>query len=268
MLVPLVADQRLSIHARFTGHWLAGIGTLMFSLVVVFVDGALVFGWISQNQATANHDWGSALFMLLCLTPLHLILLSALTWVTLRLRGLRNLPLRRNGSRWMLLPSNGQPLAVAAIVLGVLSVPSLMLAHANGWSGSTSAMLMLWSAIISFTVLAFCHTRSLVHRETPTLILDDAAAEVIWIPSPEQSVITVPRSRLRKITIDDDSGSEHSDEPNAIFTLSWQFTDADGQLAERFIFKTRRGLEAVSLADWLEEWAELADGRIGEVTLA
>jgi hypothetical protein len=261
MLVRVVSENSSRHHARFTGHWLAGVGTVLFAAATLLIDIALVSNLAWLDPADAHRGLGHPLFVLLCLTPVHLILLSALTWLMLRMWGLQNLPLRREGSRWLILPTNGQPLAVAAIVLGVLSLPSLIIAHSNGWSKSGSAMLIVWLVLLGLSVLSFGHTRSLIRREIPTVILDDAAAEVVWPVSGGHPAVSVPRSQLKMVEIDDAPATD----ANGLFTISWQFTDADGHPAERLVFKTRRGLEAVALADWLEDWARFSPSQTNSI---
>lgn len=255
MLVPTTSNQRLSGRSWFADHWLLCVGTLLFAAVMLLIDASWMTQSATSEQAEVKRGLGQQLFLMLCLTPFHLIVLSSLAWVVQRARGLQNLPLRRDGRRWLVLPTNGQPLAVAAIVLGVLSIPSMMLAHASDWSDDPAAMFLLWLVLLSLSVLAFVHTRSLVRHETPTVILDDNAAEVIWPASSEQPAVTVPLSRLRQVAINDAASTNDTTDASLVFSVAWQFTDADGHPAERVVFKTRRGLETVALAEWLEDWA-------------
>lgn len=257
MLVPITSDQRLSGRSWFADHWLLCGAAFLFAAVTLLIDASWLANSATPEQAEIKRGLGRQLFVMLCLTPFHLIVLSSLMWVGQRVRRLQNLPLRRDGLRWLVLPTNGQPLAVAAIVLGVLSIPSMMLAHASDWSNSPAAMLLLWLVLLSLSVLAFAHTRSLVRRETPTVILDDNAAEVVWPASSEQPAVTVPLSRLRQVVINDAASTNGTSDASPVFSVAWQFTDADGHPAERVVFKTRRGLEAVALVEWLEDWAKL-----------
>ncbi len=200
---------------------------------------------------------GLLLFAALCLTPFNLVTIGGMWWVWARMSGRRSVPLRRDGARWCVLPTNGQPFVVALMVLGVLSIPTIFAFLIVGWGESLITMLVTWAVLLGLSGLAFWHTRSLVRREPAVLILDDDSATVTWPPTSDAPEFSIARSRLLSVEIDDAPSAEHAVDSNIDFSILLQFIGDDGQPARRFVLKTHSGNEAASVADWLEDWAEL-----------
>ena len=62
---------------------------------------------------------------------------------------------------------------------------------------------------------------------------------------------------MLSVEIDDVPPSENAANSSRDFSILLQFIGDDGRPAKRFVLKTHRGIEAASVADWLEDWAEL-----------
>ncbi len=201
---------------------------------------------------------GRLLFAALCLTPFNLVTIGGMWWVWTRMSGRRSVPLRRDGARWYVLPTNGQPFMVALMVLGVISTFTIfVILIFSGWGESLGAMLATWTVLLGLSGLAYWHTRSLVRREPAVLILDDDSATVTWPQSADVPEFSILRSQLLSVEMDDVPPSENPTTSNLDFSILLQFIGDDGQPAKRFVLKTHSGIEAASVADWLEDWAEL-----------
>lgn len=200
---------------------------------------------------------GRVLFIPLFLLPFNLVLVGGWSWVACRVAGVRSLPLRRDADRWLVLPTNGQPLLVAMLAAGLLSILSIIVLGFGGWSGNLGSVAATWAILIGLSAWAFTHTRSLVLREPPSLILDDRLGTVTWPASDKAPELSLPRSRLLGIEIDDSPQTDHDDEGSWNFSIVLKFVGDDGQPSQRFFAQTTSGTEAAALADWVEEWAEL-----------
>ena len=207
-----------------------------------------------RDAALSRSINGLPLFGALCLTPFNLIALGGLTWVLLRITGRQSLPLRREGTRWCVLPTNGQPIVVAMMLLGFASIPTLFFVLLCGWTESVSAMLMTWVLLLGSSGLAFWHTRSLVRHELPLLILDDDS--VTWPMTTDAPEFSVARDRLRSVELEEAPQSQNS---SSDFRIQFEFIGDDGQPVKRLVLKTHSGMEAASITDWLEDWAGLSN---------
>jgi len=205
------------------------------------------------NAALQRMLDGRLLFLPLLLLPFNLIMVAGWIWVARRLAGVSSLPLRRESDRWLVLPTNGQPLIVALIASGVLSIVAMFVVGFGGWSEDLSVMITVWATVIVLSIMAFRHTRSLVLREPPVLVLDDALETVTWPSSTNTPELSLPRSRLLGVEIDDLPQIEN-DQQAWDFSILLSFNDDNGQPAKRLVLKTTSGTEAAALADWLDDW--------------
>lgn len=200
---------------------------------------------------------GMPLSFALFLLPFNLLMVGGWGWISRRVRGLRSLPLRREGARWCVLPTNGQPWVVALTIAGLVSFVSIFVAGIGGWSDHLSVMIAVWIVVLGLSGLAYWHTRALVLREKPVLILDDGLATVTWPPSNDKFEYSIARSRLLAIEIIDDRQSGGDDVSSLTFSVLLRFTSDDGQPAQRVAFQTTNSIEATSMLEWLEEWTGL-----------
>jgi hypothetical protein len=190
-----------------------------------------------------------ALFLL----PFNLLMLAGWNWLSRRVRGLRSLPLRREGDRWFVLPTNGQPWGVALTIASLLSFVSILIAGAGGWSDDLNVMIGVWIVMLGLSGWSYWHTRSLVLREKPVLIWDDNPATVTWPPSTDTPECSVARSRLLAIEFGDDRQHGGDEIFSLTFSLLIRFIGDDGQPAQRVACQTTNSLEATWLREWLEE---------------
>ncbi len=204
---------------------------------------------------------GMPLSFALFLLPFNLLMLGGWKWISRRVRGLRSLPLRREGDRWFVLPTNGQPWVVALTIASLLSFVAIFVVGIGGWSDDLTVMIAVWMAIVALSSLAYWHTRSLVRREKPVLILDDGLSIVTWPPSAEMPELSVARSRLLAMEVSDDRQSGCDESSSLTFSILLRFNVNDGQSAQRVVFQTTNSLEATSMLEWLEEWTGLPGQR-------
>jgi hypothetical protein len=197
---------------------------------------------------------GMPLFAALVLLPFNLVTVGGFSWLALRVTGWRSLPLRRQESRWYLLPTNGQPFIVALIVAGVLGIPLIFVIHFGGWAASLIGMLSAWLVLLMLCGAAYWHTLSLVRQERPVLILNDDSATVTWPATEDAPEFSLARSDVLSVEIDDSPPPENGEESHVDFSILLQFAGDDGHTAKRLVFKTHSGTEAAAVADWLEDW--------------
>ncbi|MBC7819833.1 MAG: hypothetical protein IAG10_23360 [Planctomycetaceae bacterium] len=200
---------------------------------------------------------GMPLSFALFLLPFNLLMVSGWCWISRRVHGVRSLPLRREGDRWCVLPTNGQPWAVALTIAGLVSFVSIFVVGVGGWSDHLSVMIAVWAVVLGLSGLAYWHTRTLVLREKPVLMLDDGLATVTWPPSADTPEFSVARSRLLAIEISADRQRDRDDDSSLIFSILLRFTGDDGQSTQRSAFQTTNSIEATSMLEWLEEWMKL-----------
>ena len=207
-----------------------------------------------SDAALSRSIDGLPLFGALCLIPFNLVTLGGLWWVLSRMTGWRSLPLRREGTRWCVLPTNGQPFVVAMMVMGFASISILLVVGLAGWAESLSAMLVTWTFLLGSSGLAFWHTRSLVRHELPLLILDEDS--VTWPTTTDAPEFSVARAQLRSVELEEAPQLQNS---SSDFLIQFEFIGDDGQPVKRLVLKTHSGIEAVSITDWLEDWAGLSN---------
>lgn len=207
---------------------------------------------------------GLPLFMLLFLTPFNLIMVGGWCWVARRVRGVRTLPVRRDAERWLVRRTNGQPLVVAAIVAGMASVAAIFIVGLGGWADGLGSMTATWAGLLGLSGLAFWHTRSVILREPPVLVLDNGLGTVTWPSTADAPAFSLPRSRLLGVEIDD-SPQPDDDENAWDFSILLSFNGEQGQPAKRLVLKTTSGTEAAALADWLEDWVGLPVGQVSSL---
>lgn len=205
---------------------------------------------------------GTLLFGALGLMPFNLIALGLLRWSIIRTLGLRSLPLRREGSRWLLLATNGQPFVVAMVILMFLNLASMFWIHLGKQSDDLSTLVVTWTGLFGVTGFAYWHTQSLVRQEPPSLTLDDDTATITWPASTNVSELSVPRSQLVGVEIADTPVSGNSMVPQTSFAVAMLFGDKT-EPSKRLVCTTHSGLEAAYVADWLEDWAGLSTGSAG-----
>ena len=208
---------------------------------------------------------GMPLSFALFLLPFNLLMVGGWEWISRRVHGLRSLPLRRDSDRWYVLPTNGQPWVVALTIAGLVSFVSIFVAGVGGWSDDLSVMIAAWIVVLGLSGLAYWHTRTLVLREKPVLMLDDGSATVTWPPAADTPEFSIARSRLLAIEIIDDRQSGCDEVLSLAFSILLRFTSDDGQPAQRVAFQTTNSIEATSMLEWLEEWTGLPVGQVSNL---
>ena len=200
---------------------------------------------------------GMPLAFALFLTPFNMLMAGGWSWLALRVRGMPSLPLRHEGDRWCILPTNGQPWIVALTIAGVVSLTLVLVVSIGGWSDNLSVMIATWTVLLGLSGGAYWHTRTLVLREKPVLILDDGLATVTWPPSADTPEFSIARSHLLAIELSDDPQPAGDDNSSLKFSILLRFTGDDGQPAQRVAFQTTNSIEATAMLEWLEEWTGL-----------
>ncbi len=200
---------------------------------------------------------GMPLSFALFLLPFNLLMVGGWGWISRRVNGLRSLPLRRDGGRWFVLPTNGQPWMVALTIAGLVSFVSIFVVGVGGWSDHLSVMIAVWIVVLGLSGLAYWHTRTLVRCEKPVLMLDDGLATVTWPPSADAPEFSIARSCLLAIEISDDRQSGGDDVFSLTYSILLRFSGNDGQPSQRVAFQTTNSLEATAMLEWLEEWTGL-----------
>ncbi len=196
---------------------------------------------------------GMPLSFALFLLPFNLLMIGGWTWILRRVNGLRSLPFRSKGDCWHVLPTNGQPWMVALTISGLVSFVAIFVVGIGGWSDHLQVMIVTWGVVLGLSGSAYWHTRSLVLREQPILVLNDGLATVTWPSSADAPEFSVARSRLLAIQISDDLQRGQEGDSSLIYSILLRFTGDDGQPAQRSAFQTTNSLEATAMLEWLEE---------------
>lgn len=200
---------------------------------------------------------GLPLLMGLFVVPFNAVMLGGWNWVRRRILRLQAVPIRRDGTRWLVTTTNGQPLVVMLIVAGGLSLAATFVIVLCGWEENLFGLVATWCVLIGISIGAFWHTRSLVLQERPVLILDDTAATVTWPESNAAPAFSLSRRQLSGVELANQpaNADELGLSPDYVVRLS--FKSDDEPPANRTVLCTPNGIEATSLAEWLEDWIAL-----------
>lgn len=228
------------------------------SLAERFVVGSPVKVFYNSNDpsdsALERTLSGLPLLMGLFVVPFNAVMLGGWNWVRRRILRLQAVPIRRDGTRWLVMTTNGQPLVVMLIVAGGISLAATFVIVLCGWEENLFGLTATWCVLIGISVGSYWHTRSLVRRERPVLILDDATATVTWPESNDTPAFSLPKGQLSAVEIADQptNADELGLSPDFVVRLS--FKNGDEQPERRTVLCTPNGIEANALAEWLEDW--------------
>lgn len=197
---------------------------------------------------------GLPLLMGLFVVPFNAVMLGGWNWVRRRILRLQPVPVRRDGCRWLVTTTNGQPLVVLLIVAGGLSLAATFVIVLCGWEENLFGLAMTWCVLVGFSVGAYWHTRSLVLRERPVLILDDDLATVTWPESNDTPAFSLSRSQLSGVELADRPANADELGLSPDFVVRLIFKNDAEQPANRIVLCTPNGIEATALAEWVENW--------------
>jgi hypothetical protein len=252
----VVGNELIGERVRFHGTRAGGAAA---NIVATYPVGRKVWVYYDpDNPANAAIDRafaGTFLYGALCLLPFNLVSLALLRSAILRTAGWRALPLRQEGNQWHVLPTNGQPVVVAMLILGVLALAATFALQAADLSDDGMALVVTWTLLVLVTGIAYQHTRSLVRGESASLILDEDSATVTWPASATGSGLSVPRACVNGVEIDAEPLDKSSMAFQTNFSICLRFHDeTTGLSGRRRVCTTHNGLEAASVADWLSDW--------------
>lgn len=207
------------------------------------------------NDSALNRTLsGLPLLMGLFVVPFNAVMLGGWNWVRRRILGLQAVPIRRDGTRWLVTTTNGQPLVVMLIVAGGLSLAATFVIVLCGWEEDLFGLAATWCVLIGVSVGAYWHTRSLVRQERPVLILEDDLATVTWPESHDSPAFSLSKAQLLAVELSNQP--VNADELGLLpdFVVRLFFKSDDDQPVNRAVLFTPNGIEATALAEWLEDW--------------
>lgn len=210
-----------------------------------------------SDSALDRSFTGMPLAFALFMTPFNLVMLCGWGWLAMRVTGVRSLPLRREGTRWSLLETKGEPAIVGLCAAGVLSFAATFVVGIYGWSDSLVMMLATWAIVLGLSGLAYWHTRSLVMREPALLILDDVTGTVICPQTSTSAAFSVERSRLIGLGLDPPPPEYPDPESTKTQSLALAFVGEDGQRKQHLILSSQDECQIADVRAWLEERAGL-----------
>lgn len=210
-----------------------------------------------SDSALERSFTGTPLAFAIFLTPFNLVMLSGWGWLVMRVNGVRSLPLRREGTRWSLLETKGEPAVVGLCAAGVLSFASTFVIGIYGWSDSLVVMLETWAILLVLSGLAYWHTRSLVLREPVLLILDDATGAVTFSKTETSAEFCVERLRLLGLEVDPPSPSYPDPESTKTHSLALAFVGDDGQRKQHVVLTSQDECQIAEVRAWIQQWAGL-----------
>lgn len=192
----------------------------------------------------------------LFVVPFNALMVGGWNWVARRVHRIQSVPVLRDGTRWLVLTTNGQPLVVMLIVAGSLSFAATFVVVFSGSEENLLLLASIWCGLIGISIGAYWHTRSLIRRERPVLILDDELASVTWPESNDSPAFSVPRSDLLGVELVDQpvNADELGLSPDHVVRLLFK-SDAE-QPQKRTVLCTPSAVEAIALAEWLQWWIE------------
>ena len=197
---------------------------------------------------------GLPFLMGLFLVPFNALMVGGWSWVVRRVHRIQSVPILRDGTRWLVLTTNGQPLLVMLIVAGSLSFASTFMVVLSGSEENLFGIASIWCGVIGISIGAYWHTKSLMRRERPVLILDDALASVTWPQSNDSPAFSVPRGDLLGVELTDQpiNANELGLAPDHVVRLLFK-SDAEPS-QHRTVLCTPSVTEAVALVEWMERW--------------
>ncbi len=197
---------------------------------------------------------GLPLLMGLFFVPFNAVMVGGWNWTRRRILRIQAVPVRRDGTRWLVTTTNGQPLVVMLIVAGGLSFASTFAIVLCGWEENLFGLAVTWGVLVGVSVGAYWHTRSLVRRELPVLILDDDLATVTWPESNDVAVLSLSLSQLSGVELADQPANADELGLAPDFVVRLIFKNDMEQPAHRTVLCTPNGIEATALTEWLQEW--------------
>lgn len=200
---------------------------------------------------------GLPLLMGLIVVPFNAVMLGGWNWMRRRILRLQAVPIRRDGTRWLVTTTNGQPLVVMLIIAGGLSLAATFVIVLCGWEENLFGLAATWCVLIGISIGAYWHTRSLVRQERPVLILDDATATVTWPESNDMPAFSLSQRQLSGVELADQPANANELGLSPDFVVRLSFKSDDEQPGTRTVLCTPNGIEATALAEWLEDWIAL-----------
>lgn len=200
---------------------------------------------------------GLPFLMGLFLVPFNALMIGGWNWVARRVQRIQSVPILRDGNRWLVLTTNGQPLIVMLIVAGSLSFAATFVVVLSGSEENLFSISSIWCGLIGISISAYWHTKSLIRRERPVLILDDESLSVTWPASNDSPAFSVPRGDLLGVELADQplNANELGLAPDQVVRLLFK-SDAEPS-QHRTVLCTPSAVEAISLAEWLQRWIDL-----------
>ncbi len=228
------------------------------SLAEQFVVGKTVEVFYNPNDpndsALDRTLSGLPLLMGLFVVPFNAVMLGGWNWVRRRILRLQAVPIRRDGRRWLVTTTNGQPFVVTLIIAGGLSFAATFSIVLCGWEENLVGLVVTWCGVIGISAGTYLHTRSLVLQERPVLILDDATATVTWPESNATPAFWVSRRQLSAVELANQPANADELGLSPDFVVRLSFKNDDEQPGNRTVLCTPNGIEASALAEWLEDW--------------
>jgi hypothetical protein len=198
---------------------------------------------------------GRPLYLGLLLLPFHLVMVASWRWAVRKHRGVRDLPMRLEGDRWIVRRAHGSPIVVALIAASVLDLGEIVVLNSTNLSTNIVATSLAWLILIGLTWLAYRHTWSSARSEPPALIADNIARTLSWPTAGSDQTVAV--AQLHAVELDETVTTTANGDVNVDFAVIVKYGADDGQIMTRSVLMTTNGHEAEILVDWLEDWTGL-----------
>ena len=198
---------------------------------------------------------GQPLFLGLLLLPFNLAMVGSWRFAVRMHRGIRNSRIKREGDRWIVRRSQGDPFAVALIVAGTINVVAIFFLSSTNLSASVGIMSLVWLTLVGLTSLAYWQTSSAVRNDLPILMADNVARTLIWpSTSTSNSEQTIPVTQLCAVEFEEVLTPTSNGKNALSYSVAVKFVADEDQVMTRLVLQTTNGNEAETLADFLDDW--------------
>lgn len=214
-----------------------------------------------EESVLLRNIGGEPFLTALILAPFNMVLIAGWSGIARRFRKQCLWPLEREGSRWLIRRYPGNPLFVALILVGTLSLLAAMVVTTGGWSDSLATMLCIWAFILAWAAFGYIQTRASASSEPPCLILDDVSRMLIWPaqnPEPEFQIAADQVLHV-ELDIEGDASEIANTETKSASSISEYCVivtvqNPEGEPIQRLVLQTTKALAGQELAEWIQDW--------------
>ncbi len=214
-----------------------------------------------EESVLLRNIGGEPFLTALILAPFNMVLIAGWSGIVRRFRKQCLWPLEREGSRWLIRRYPGNPLFVALILVGALSLLAVMVVTTGGWTDSLATMLCIWAFILAGAAFGYIQTRASAISEPPCLILDDVSRMLIWPTQNSEPEFQIAADQVLQVELDLEGdaleiANTETKSASSIpeYCVIATVHNPEGEPMKRLVLQTTKALAGQELAEWIQDW--------------